>query len=92
MSVSDAVHRDLQLRNLASISQVRALSQWTEWLVLLRADSDEPLCMQFHRASMPSRGIVVHGISHYIVGVAVARTYVSKPGASQRIHVTQNAS
>ena len=64
-SVSVAAdHKDLQLRNLAGVSHVRAPSRWAECTLLLeRADSDEPLCTQFHRESMPSRRAVVQSAS-----------------------------
>ena len=89
MQVIETRAREVHMTGLGRVSHVAALSQWTEWLGLLRADSDEPLCTQFHRASMPSRGTVVHGISHYIVGVAVARKHVSQPGVCQMMQVIE---
>ena len=79
-----AMHTDDQLTSLARLSQVQALSRP---LLFESADSDEPLCTQFHRASMPSRRAVVHAIRQYAVGDAVARKDVSQLEVCQRMEV-----
>ena len=57
------------LTSFANLSQVQALSRP---LLFESADSDEPVCTQFHRAYLPSRRAVVHAIRQYVAGDAVA--------------------
>ena len=75
---------DEYLTSLARLFQVQAVSRP---LLFESADSDEPLCAQFHRASVPSRRGVVHAIRKYVVGDGVAGKDVSQLEVCQRMQV-----